>query len=340
MVQRLSFRAKSRRAGGGVYLALVLLVLVTVLACSDLLDPEADRTGSEATPTWTLPPTPDSDSSAWSPLGTPGPAVSPTPIVHVVQAGETLVSIALDYDVDVELLQWVNNISDPRLLRAGQQLVIPTGDEAITTPLPLLLPTPTPLAAGVRGEGCYQTPVGSLQCLGEIVNTGAFTITNVHVNVALVDASGGVLLGADAQTAAHVVPPGGRSPFRLLFTTPPEGWAGLSVVVARAEVAGLLPPSYVPMIVVESEGAPDDAQYEVTGVVENASRELLAESVSVIVTAYNEEGYVIAVRQMEVEVDEALAPGEQAEFALLLSYHDGPPVQTNVVAQGRVVVEQ
>jgi LysM repeat protein len=329
-------RAKRHRIRRAAPVVLLILVLLAALACADLIQQGAggDRPDG-ATPTWTPWTDSDSDPSSWSPLSTPTPAASPTPIVHVVQPDETLVSISLDYDVDSELLQRVNGIEDPSLLQVGRELLIPTGDEVISTPLPLLLPTPTPVAASVRGERCYQTPVGSVQCLGEIVNTSALTVTNAHVSVALVDSSGAPLLEADAQTAADVVPPGGRSPFRLLFTTPPEGWADLSATIARAEVAGLLPPGYVPIVVGATASEQVEAEYQISGSVQNSSPELVAESVTVIVTAYDADGYVIAVRQVDVDVGEALTPGAEAQFQILVAYHDGPPVQTSVVAQGR-----
>lgn len=53
----------------------------------------------------------------------PQPVVSG--IVHVVQPGETLGSIARRYNVTVEDLARVNNISNPNNITAGQQLQIP-----------------------------------------------------------------------------------------------------------------------------------------------------------------------------------------------------------------------
>ena len=50
---------------------------------------------------------------------------NPIPKVHVVQSGETLTGIAELYGTDVETLQLVNNIVDPALLYAGQELIIP-----------------------------------------------------------------------------------------------------------------------------------------------------------------------------------------------------------------------
>jgi murein DD-endopeptidase MepM/ murein hydrolase activator NlpD len=47
---------------------------------------------------------------------------------HRVQPGETLTSIALLYDTTVEALQRLNNISDPSLVYAGQELLIPGGE--------------------------------------------------------------------------------------------------------------------------------------------------------------------------------------------------------------------
>lgn len=46
-------------------------------------------------------------------------------VTHVVQPNETLVSIASDYGVDPTDLAAVNNLTNPNMLRAGQQLIIP-----------------------------------------------------------------------------------------------------------------------------------------------------------------------------------------------------------------------
>lgn len=59
------------------------------------------------------------------------PGVSPTPAPtaevrkHVVQAGETLLAIALQYDTTTQAILEANNLSDPNFLRVGQELVIP-----------------------------------------------------------------------------------------------------------------------------------------------------------------------------------------------------------------------
>jgi len=67
--------------------------------------------------------------------GSPQPAIVPTsavgrvsqPTSHTVQSGETIYRIAKRYGVSVGRLMAANQIDDPRLLRAGQILVIPGG---------------------------------------------------------------------------------------------------------------------------------------------------------------------------------------------------------------------
>ena len=59
------------------------------------------------------------------------PGVSPTPEPtaavrkHVVQAGETLLGIALQYNTTTQAIMQANNLANPNLLRVGQELVIP-----------------------------------------------------------------------------------------------------------------------------------------------------------------------------------------------------------------------
>lgn len=45
--------------------------------------------------------------------------------IHVVQSGDTLLSIAQQYDVSAEEVATANNLTDPNALRVGQELIIP-----------------------------------------------------------------------------------------------------------------------------------------------------------------------------------------------------------------------
>jgi len=55
----------------------------------------------------------------------PTPTATPTPVIYVVQSGDTLGQIAVQFGVDVDLLASRNGIDDPRSLRTGTRLIIP-----------------------------------------------------------------------------------------------------------------------------------------------------------------------------------------------------------------------
>ena len=321
----------------GLFLATVLIVLT---ACGEVITPQPTvETSPTSTPPAVLTPRPTATAPITPPAATATPTIAPTPVVHVVQSGETLLSIAFDYGVSLQALQNANGIENPQLLQVGQQLIVPIGGEESGVTPGLLLPTPTPLPFGVRGVAFYETPVGSLWCLGEIVNTTAFSLTNVQVHLTLFDAAGVRLIEADAFAAAEFIPPGERSPFGILFTAPPPAWASPQVTIMRGEDVGALAASYVPIAVTEVAGEPAGSQLRVSGVVQNASAEQAAGRVSVIVTTYDAQGLVTGFRQARVEIGEALAPGAPAPFSMLLTFHGGVPADFYVTALGRVPAE-
>lgn len=126
----------------GIYQKMINSLRVTPPLLA-LASPSRPTAATGTTPT--VPPT-------GLPTDTPGPAGTPTPVVYVIERGDTLGSIAMKYDVSVEDLQAINNISDPTKLQIGQQLIIPApgyvpptavADQPTTTtePVPQTRPT-------------------------------------------------------------------------------------------------------------------------------------------------------------------------------------------------------
>jgi len=315
----------------------VLLLLLT--ACGQVVTPWPTEVPPSATPS-----SASSHRSVHRPTGTalfvppletatPTPAA--TPRIHVVEPGDTLQAIAFDYGVRVDALQRVNAIENPQLLQIGQRLIIPLNEDPGRPASSLLLPTPTPQPVQVQGTAFFRTPVGSLWGLGEVANTTAVTLTNVHVNVMLFDAAGELVAENDAFAAADLIPPGASSPFGLLFTSPPD-WASYQMTVVRADNAGALANAYIPISVTDLDGSPLESQFRVSGTVKHVGADRVASSVDIIVTTYDGQGVVTGFRHHTISVDEGLAPGATASFTVLLTAHGESPEAFSVVALGHV----
>ena len=332
---------KTETLGRPFLLTLLLGTTILLAACGQVVTPQPTGVSLPIdTPTATAV-TPVQRATTRSPSGVQLDAVTPTvtatPVVHVVQQGDTLQAIAFDFGVSVEALQRVNAIENPQFLQVGQRLVIPFDEESGQTSPGLLLPTPTPHPIQVQGVAFYETPVDSLLGLGEVVNTTAITLTNVEVQVTLLNDASEPLVDTNTFISIDLLPAGARSPFNALFTTPPPDWASYQVSVIRGQEAGALATAYVPMSVLEAEGAPKGPQFQVTGTIVNTSTERTAESVDVFVTTYAADGTVTGFRRSTLTpalIDGGLSPGGETAFSLLLTTHGGMPDDFVVSALG------
>ena len=121
-----------------------------------------------------------------------------TPETHVVQAGDTLGLISVQYSVPIDDIMAANNIDDPNFLAVGQELIIPLDGLPVATPVPAgdeegpaedasaedaavdNAPLPTPLPTEPAGEGEAVIEIAGVSGVGsaqtetvEIVNSGS-----------------------------------------------------------------------------------------------------------------------------------------------------------------------
>ena len=73
------------------------------------------------------------------------------PLIHVVQAGDTLGTISQLYDVTVDAIVDENGLPNENIISVGQQLVIPIGGTS----------TPEPQATAVPQEAVLPTPIAT-----------------------------------------------------------------------------------------------------------------------------------------------------------------------------------
>jgi LysM repeat protein len=65
------------------------------------------------------------------------------PVVHIVQPGDTLSTIAARYQVSLDDLMKANGLDNPDYLMLGQRLIVPVGGVPVVTPTFTRVPAPT-----------------------------------------------------------------------------------------------------------------------------------------------------------------------------------------------------
>ena len=169
------------------------------------------------------------------PVATPGP--SPTPLVYEIQAGDTLLGIAIEYGVEMDDLLVANPGIHPRFLSIGQQLIIPgPGGE----PASGLLPTPTPIAVSLTGVDCYPMLEGKLRCLTTASFDAETAVEGLVALITLTSASGEPLQTELAYTPINLLNPGEFLPLVAIFDSPSPTFSA-----ANAEMLSAVPANEV-----------------------------------------------------------------------------------------------
>ncbi len=314
---------------------LLAVVSLALGGCGRILQPPTPTSvaGVRVTPTDTARPTATRRATFTpvpaTPSDTPTPTATPTPIIYVIQKGDTLIPIARKFGVTVKEIQEANGITDPRRLKIGQEILIPARAEGGE---PTAIPTPTPVALQIQGLAFHRTPVDSLWCLGEVVNLSGQPAEEVQVQVTLHDEQGQLLASGAAFTELDILAAGGRAPFAILFAAPPASFAQYQTRVLGGVPSTHLGPRYPDLAVVEDHGEwLDENNYQVRGEVHNVGQ-ADAEQVVVIVTLYDEEAHVVGARTVEIAA-EVFLTGAKAPFEVRLTPL-GPVSRYDVQVQG------
>ncbi|MGA9347792.1 MAG: FxLYD domain-containing protein [Anaerolineae bacterium] len=311
-----------------LFVALSVIVLL-LCGCGQVITvptPTPVATGHVELPPVT--PRPTSTPAPSTPAPTSPPTPTPTPVIYTVQASDTLIDIAKQYGISVEALQEANAILNPQLLQIGQELVIPRDDH---NPEGTPISTPTPLPFEIKGLGFYETPAGSLWCLGEVSNSSGQDIERVQVEASLYDEENRVLATESAFVALEIVPQGGKVPFAILFANPPASFAKYQAIALSGDPVTYLGNRYLDLTVTEQQGESEGHYFTVEGSVQNTGQ-ANAKTATVLVTAYDAHGRVTGFRQVDLE--NAPAIGESSPFQVNLLPFGGAVVTYTVQVQG------
>ncbi len=260
-----------------------------------------------------------------TPLPSASPTASPTPIVYVVEEGDTLLAIAWQRGNTVDEILALNPGVQPEQLQIGQQIVLPPP----ATPLAqMTASTPVPLQLTLVQIQAYRTPVGSLWLLGEVRNDGAQPVENVQLEIGLRDEAGNLLRTAVTWTAAAVVPAGETAPYGVLVSEMPPGFAYPTVSVVGGQSVQDLGTRYLGVVVRETTVSFDGERVQVAGEVHNDG-DGVATAVRLIVTLFDSQGQISGYAQQSL--DEALLPGDNRPFVFDITAPGGEPVEARLL---------
>jgi hypothetical protein len=226
---------------------------------------------------------------------------------YIVRPGDTLLGIALDFDIDMRLLHDYNPGVNPRSLQVGQQILVPSG----VTPSPTLKAV-APLVVDM--PNCSVTLVNSLMCLGLIHNTQAYAVGNIRIRLQLIGPQQQVV--AEKYTSIHqmLLLPGEAAPFSALF--PAEAAPVDYHVTALLESALANPPLQQQVLALVVEDAHQhfaSGYFDFSATIHNPTDQSTA-PVSLILTLLDANQQVIGYRYATTPT--GLAPGERLPVAL------------------------
>ncbi len=141
----LAYRKRRQRIvplilGGMAVVLLVVGVFFVVMWFTGDTPPAMPGFLATKTPTPTVTATPLPPTATPTITDTPEPSLTPTPegpLTYIVEPGDTLSSIADQFEVDVLLLMAYNGITDANQLFVNDELIIPVAGSELPTPTPL-----------------------------------------------------------------------------------------------------------------------------------------------------------------------------------------------------------
>ncbi len=277
-------------------------------------------------------PTPTLHQTATPPAIQPTVPALPTatPFLYTVVDKDTLIGIAVKFNVSLEDLLAANPEVDPRALSIDTVLVIPTGEGEVVS-----LPTPTPVPVSFSEPACYLNAAGGLWCLVVASNNAPNALENLSANIYLYSEAGEVLDNQVATAPLNVLASGERLALAAYFSPPLPAWH-----FAQAQLLTALPvpdadDRYLPVTVnnLEVDILQDGVTAEISGDVNLPGGERSANTVWVAAVAYTESDQVVGFRRWEA-TDE-LAPESSQDFAFEVYSLDAPIAQVEVYAEAR-----
>ena len=224
------------------------------------------------------------------------PAPSPTPFMHEVKKGETMLGIAFQYGVSLEDLKAANPGVDPQFLSVGTQLIIPIHGD-----IPVTIPTITPVPIVWQKPVCYRTGDGGAWCILTVTNQLEDSIENLSAWIGLFSVKGENIANNVAYADLNLLRPGDTLPLLSYFPPPlPEKFESQGKVLSGFTVDAV-DTRYLDLdvnvekVVISSDGSHASVRGEVIIPVDTP----MPSQLWVMILAFDTSGKIIGARKWE-----------------------------------------
>jgi len=316
------------------HICIPIALLTTVAGCGRVVtvtptpEPQPTATFVLALPTVETTATPLP--ANFTPAPTATPTKVPTPIVYTIETGDSLLTVAQLYNVSVNALQEANGILDPRTLQIGQEVVIPQQieeEDAFATA------TPTPMPATVENISFGENSIGGLWVMGEVFNSSSVPLEQIRVSFVLLDEADEMLAETSDLAALDIVNTDESAPFSMLIDNAPRNFTQYRVDLLSA-VPAYIGGYYRDLEIRDLQSRGDGTEpYTVSGRIYNFGT-VEAVNVQVILTAYDIDGRVVAVRKI-FPTDAVVPKLGETSFNIIIAPQGGAVANVSAVAIGR-----
>lgn len=272
---------------------------------------------------------------------------TPAPVTWTVKKGDELMAIAFYYGITLNELLAANPSVTPNWMSVGTVLQIPV----TPTPLPTNTSTPSPTNTlqslqsqtstpsgplTLKGEpACYQDPLGRLNCLALIHNSGEDRLENPSVSFTLTSSAGDVHTNLVVFAPLNLLPAGSSLPVLASFPAPLPDEYDLQVEIDRWLPTMPDDDRYANTEIIQSQFdlSTDKAFARVEGEIsiENDNREIA--SLWLLAIAFDHDGNPVGYRRWEAALP--ITQGEAIPFATFV-YSLGPDInRVELMAEAR-----
>jgi LysM repeat protein len=238
------------------------------------------------------------------------PIPSATPLIYVIQKGDTFSELAERFKISQDELKAANPDVSPNSMTVGATLLIPGKSNAQAD-----ASTPTPVPVPVTQTICHPSADSGLWCFALIQNNTSGVLENVSAQMTLLNENNNVLASQTAFTLLDVIPANLSMPVYVFFPNMPSN-ASLQVQILSA--IQLNSSRYLPATLHNTI-----AQINWNGLTAQLNGDVIlpaestaATKVWVAAVAYDKNGRVVGVKRWE---GGAIQPGGSLKFNFAVS---------------------